>query len=178
MIKTKDEEKNMEIKPFEKEDFSELFNFMKPLWEETYGSILPARQIEFLLDHYFSDEAVSGFIGKGYKYFTLKEENRLCGVTVICDGKDGSVYLDKLYINEDSRGKGYPGKVFGFLLGSGKDVTLNVNQKNARAIKCYKKNGFKVEEEQKIDLGDGMTNVDYFMRLTLSDFLKSKAKAD
>ena len=160
----------MRIKPFEKTDYDELYRFMEPLWKETYGKILPEKQIDFLLGHYFSADAVKEFLGKGYRYFRLEEDGKLCGVTVICDGSDGSIYLDKLYLAEDCRGKGYAAEVFSYLLDSGKDITLNVNQKNAGAIKCYTKNGFTVEREEEIVLEDGMINKDYVMRLKAENF--------
>jgi ribosomal protein S18 acetylase RimI-like enzyme len=52
----------------------------------------------------------------------------------------------------------------------GRDVTLNVNQGNARAVACYRKNGFIIDEEEIIELGDGMINRDYKMRLKAENF--------
>ena len=54
----------------------------------------------------------------------------------------------------------------------GRDITLNVNQGNARALACYKKHGFIIESEERIELGGGMVNIDYNMRLTRENFKK------
>ena len=43
----------MQLTPFTKRDFETLYNFMQPIWEETYGDILSKEQIFFLLDKYF-----------------------------------------------------------------------------------------------------------------------------
>ena len=58
--------------------------------------------------------------------------------------------------------------MFKELLRLGKDITLNVNQSNERACRCYLKNGFVIDEEQIIELEDGMINKDYRMRLKVS----------
>ena len=78
--------------------------------------------------------------------------------------KQTEIYIDKLYLTPAMRGKNYPASVFAELLKKGKDLTLNVNQNNARAVRCYTKNGFEAEEKQEIQLGRGMANYDYFMR--------------
>lgn len=153
----------MELTAFAPEDFTRLYAYMEPLWHKTYSGIIPPEQIDFLLRRYFSDEGIRRCLSEGYSYFKLID-GTLQGVVVICE-KDGTTYLDKLYLSESSRGKGYPAFAFSELLKLGRDITLNVNQGNARAVRCYEKNGFFVEETQEIDLGGGMVNRDFKMRL-------------
>jgi len=153
----------MKLLPFEEQDFAEIYEFMYPLWHDTYGSIIPKEQVDFLLNKYFSEEGLAHFQGIGYSYYKLMDEEKK-GVVVICE-KDGTTYLDKLYLPHEERGKGYPAFVFSELLKLGRDITLNVNQQNKPAVRCYEKNGFFIEEEETIDLGGGMLNIDYKMRL-------------
>ena len=147
------------LSAFSKQDFDGLYAFMRPLWHETYGEILPAKQIDFLLDKYFSKNALNAYRMQGYEYFHVEN----VGVLVIQE-RENEVYLDKLYLLPAARGKGYPKKVFAELLKRGKDILLNVNQGNERAVKCYQKNGFIIDEVIDIDLGGGMVNKDYIMR--------------
>ncbi len=149
----------MQLTPFTKEDFSSLYSFMQPIWLETYGDFLPEKQIQLLLDKYFSPAGLQHFQNLGYRYFKIDNE----GVLVYVE-KENELYIDKLYLPPSMRGKNYPASVFAELLTHGKDLTLNVNQNNRRAVQCYLKNGFIIAEEQRIDLGNGMVNVDYFMR--------------
>lgn len=160
----------MKLTEFEESDYSSLYDFMSPLWYDTYGKILEQKQIKFLLDKYFSPMSIENFRKCGYRYFNLTDKSKV-GVVVICEN-DGTTYLDKLYILPEYRGKGYAEFVFGELIKLGRDITLNVNQGNARAVSCYKKNGFAIEEEQIIPLGDGMVNIDYKMRLKKESFCK------
>ena len=160
----------MRLKAFDEKDFNMIKEYMTPLWHATYKGIIPDGQIDFLIEKYFSDEGLKHFRSVGYEYFKIID-GTMQGIVVICE-KNGTTYLDKLYLGEGSRGKGYPSFVFEELLKLGRDITLNVNQGNTRALRCYEKNGFIVEEEQYIDLGGGMVNVDYRMRLTKENFNK------
>ncbi len=153
----------MKLISFEETDFLTLYDYMYPLWHDTYGDIIPKVQIDLLLDKYFSAEGIKHYRSVGYEYFKLDDSGKK-GVVVICE-KNGSTYLDKLYLSPESRGKGYARFVFSELLKLGRDITLNVNQGNARAIACYKKNGFTVTAEERIPLENGMVNIDYKMRL-------------
>ncbi|MBE5747865.1 MAG: GNAT family N-acetyltransferase [Clostridiales bacterium] len=147
------------LNPFAKQDFDGLYAFMRPIWHETYGEILPPTQIDFLLEKYFSAQSLQAYLAQGYEYFKIDN----VGVLVIVE-RENEIYLDKLYLLPTDRGKGYPQRVFSELLKRGKDILLNVNKGNQRAVSCYKKNGFFIEETVDIDLGDGMVNQDYVMR--------------
>ncbi len=149
----------MELTPFTQSDFDTLYDFMQPLWLDTYGGFLPTAQIQLLLDKYFSPSSLQDFQKKGYRYYKIEKD----GVLVFVE-REEDVYIDKLYLSPSVRGKNYPALIFEWLAKLGKDLTLNVNQNNVRAVKCYKKNGFEVVEKQAIDLGNGMVNYDYFMK--------------
>ncbi len=149
----------MQLTPFQEKDFDDLYDFMRPIWLETYGRILPADQLEYLIEKYFSKDGVKHYRDLGYQYRKIDD----IGVLVYVDRGDYT-YMDKLYLAPAARGKGYPKFVFEELVKLGKDVVLNANQKNERAVKCYLKNGFVLEKEELVDLGNGMFNPDYVMR--------------
>lgn len=147
------------LRDFTEADFEKLYDFMAPIWEETYGDFLQAQQIKLLLDKYFSKDGLQHYRNLNYQYRLIDD----VGVLVFVE-KEDYVYIDKLYLSPAARGKQYPAFVFNELLRLGKDLVLNVNQKNARAVKCYLKNGFVIERTEDIYLGDGMINCDYIMR--------------
>ncbi len=148
----------MQLIPFTKNDFASLYDFMKPIWLDTY-SFLPKEQVLLLLDKYFSPDNLRAFQEKGYRYYKIDD----VGVLVYVE-KEQETYLDKLYLLPSARGKGYADFVFTQLLKLNKDITLNVNQNNKRAVACYKKHGFVVDQVIDIDLGNGMVNQDFIMR--------------
>lgn len=153
----------MELKEFSEKDYTVLYDLMYPIWHDTYKNIISKQQIDTLLQKYFSKDAIEHYKSIGYQYFNIFCENALCGITVIYE-KENEIYLDKLYLFRQFRGKGIADFVFKKLLERGKDITLNVNQANLRALRCYTKNGFETESEEIIDLGNGMKNIDYKMR--------------
>lgn len=150
---------SMKLLPFDENDFQSLYDFMRPLWLETYGAFLPEAQIQLLLDKYFSADNLQILQKQGYRYFRLDE----AGVLVYLE-RENEVFLDKLYLLPQARGKGYAAFAIAELMKLKKDVVLNVNQQNTRAIACYLKNGFQVEKTVDIDLGGGMVNRDYILR--------------
>ncbi len=147
------------ITPFTKTDFDTLYDFMLPIWEKTYAGVIPQEQIEFLVNKYFKKENVDKFINEGYEYFKIYDK----GVLIFVE-REKDIFLDKLYLDESLRGKNIPPIVFDFLLKRKKDITLNVNQGNKRAVNCYLKNGFEIEVTHDVELGNGMINKDYIMR--------------
>ena len=149
----------MQFLPFINEDYGTVYEFMRPLWLETYGKILPEKQILFLLDKYFSKNGLSHYLALGYQYRKIDD----CGVCVFVE-RETDVYLDKLYLLPAARGKGYPQKVFAELQKCGKPITLNVNEANKRALACYKKNGFEIVRQELINLGNGMINRDFILQ--------------
>ena len=149
----------MKLTPFTETDFQGLYDFMKPLWLETYSPILPEKQILFLLDKYFSEEGLKYYRGLGYQYFKIDDIGVL--VYVI---RDEDVFMVKLYLLPSARGKGYAAFAFDEMSKHGKPVTLSVNQANERAKKCYAKNGFVQIDAVAVDLGNGMVNYDYILQ--------------
>ena len=149
----------MQLTPFTEEDFLGLYDFMKPIWQETYGNLLSPEHLQYLLDKYFSIEGAKRYRQQGYQYRKIDD----VGVLVYVD-RGEYTYMDKLYLAPNGRGKGYPKQVFAYLSSLGKDVVLNANQGNTRAVQCYLKNGFVIEKEELVDLGNGLYNPDYVMR--------------
>ncbi|MBO5711497.1 MAG: GNAT family N-acetyltransferase, partial [Acholeplasmatales bacterium] len=152
----------MKLVEFKENDYDLLYDYMKPLWIETYEHIIGINQVEFLLDKYFNLNNIKNYIKKGYQYFKIVDEGLTRGVVIYYIDTD-YIYLDKLYLPKEERGKGYPNFVFNELLKVKKKIILNVNQANYRALNCYKKNGFEILEEEHINLGNNMINIDYKM---------------
>ncbi len=148
----------MEIRAFTPQDFAEIYHFMYPLWQETYGDILPKSQIDFLVEKFFSEQGLQTYRALGYEYYKLGKN----GVLVFVE-REEDVYMDKLYLQPCARGKGYPAAAFAFMSERGKPLRLSANQANARALRCYQKNGFTIEKSIDVELGNGMVNHDYIL---------------
>ena len=58
----------MQLLDFTQNDYDSLYDFMLPIWESTYGDILPREQILFLVRKYFSHESLVYYREQGYQY--------------------------------------------------------------------------------------------------------------
>jgi ribosomal protein S18 acetylase RimI-like enzyme len=152
------------IKIEKEEDYRKLMPTAKPIWEKTYSGVIPPEQIAFLLDKYFSLPHLAEYRQNGYEYYWIQEENNIAGFTAYKVYPD-HIYLDKLYLKEEFQHKGIGKAVFDELLRKyGKDLVLNVNQHNSKAVKAYLASGFEIIEEQTIPLEGKLINVDFVMK--------------
>ncbi len=146
----------------------------RQIWWPTYGPILSAEQITYMLGVLYSNEKISQQIETGEQTFLLLIED---GQPVAFAGfaprdEDAEVYkLHKLYCLPQTQGKGY-GKllidaVCARVLALGKHtLDLNVNRFN-KARGFYEKMGFAVIYEEDIPIGPYWMN-DYVMRKHLA----------
>ena len=141
------------------------------IWHEFFPSILSAEQIDYMVEKFQSVRAMKEQIGsEGYKYFLLFRGRERVGYIAVRPDKDGRLFLSKLYIKKEHRGKGYAAEVFGFLKkycrGNGFDsVWLTVNKNNISAVSVYEKRGFKKIGEGVTDIGNGFVMDDFYFQL-------------
>ena len=108
----------------------------------------------------------------GFEYFLFrynKSNIGYCGIKK----KESELFLSKLYLHKNMRGKGIGKEVMAFLLKKCQDelldsIVLTVNKNNASAIRAYEKWGFKVVDSFKKDIGNGFFMDDYLMKLFIA----------
>ena len=76
------------------------------------------------------------------------------------------MYLSKLYLHKNQRGKGFSKEILQFLITKTREsglssITLNVNKYNDNTILAYEKLGFVRIREEKNDIGNGYYMDDY-----------------
>lgn len=150
------------------DDIYEVARLANVVWHEAYAPILSREQIAYMLDRFQSVRALTEQLAlEGYRYFLLEEEAGAvgyCGVQV----RDGRMYLSKVYLLCEARGKGYFARLIAFLedlcreAGAGV-IWLTVNRCNARALAAYERAGFRCVREQVTPVGHGYVMDDYVM---------------
>ena len=83
--------------------------------------------------------------------------------------REDALYLSKLYLYKDQRGKGFSRQILEMLKTQAKElglnrIELNVNRNNP-SVKIYEKLGFTVAWEEKNDIGNGFYMDDYVYAL-------------
>jgi GNAT superfamily N-acetyltransferase len=154
-------------------DVETIRDIAEKTWWPTYGPLLDAEQISFMLGEIYSVEKISSQLKNNTQSYLLLEED---GRPVAFAGysprdEDAEIYkLHKLYCLPETQGKGY-GKILieavaQKTLDAGKHtLDLNVNRHN-KAKTFYEKMGFVVAYEEDIPIGKYWMN-DYVMRKEL-----------
>jgi len=144
------------------------------VWPNTYGSIVPEGQVEYMLELIYTPESLKNQMNNlNHRFLILEQEGRGLGFASYSSIEPGLFKLQKLYVLTELQGKG-GGK---FLLEeviknirreNGETLILTVNRNN-KAKNFYEKRGFKVIREEKVDIGNGYVMDDYIMELRLGD---------
>lgn len=148
-------------------DFRELKDFAAPIWRECYKGVVEAAHTEALISKYFEYENIKKYAANGMVYEYIYFENEKAGFTAY-ELYPEYLYLDKLYLQREYRGKGISKGVFAYLAEAyGLNIRLNVNRGNKTAIAAYAANGFKVIKAEEIPQKGGFVNIDYVMEKTI-----------
>jgi len=143
-------------------------------WPITYGKILSKTQLDYMLDLFYSDEAlISQFEKKEQLFYLISEDEATLGfIGIEHHYKDEAVTrIHKIYLLPETQGKGIGKKVIEeiekmALENNSKTLSLNVNRFNS-ALSFYKKISFEVVDEVNIDIGNGYLMEDYVMEKRL-----------
>ena len=89
------------------------------------------------------------------------------GYIALVPGKN-ELFISKLYVTKENRGKGYGRQAVEFIEKLACDrgfrkMSLNVSKNNIDSIEAYKKLGFKIIRPVVMDIGDGFVMDDYRM---------------
>ncbi|WP_413853738.1 GNAT family N-acetyltransferase [Candidatus Ruminimicrobium bovinum] len=142
------------------------------VWHEAYKEIVSLAQIDYMIEKFQSFGSLSEAINKNnYLYYLIKVDDTVAGYIGLQE-KDGKMFLSKLYILKEFRGKQVSSKTFEFIENSArnkklKSVWLTANKNNTHAIEVYKHKGFVVIRTQVTDIGNGFVMDDYVFEKTL-----------
>ena len=154
------------------EEIDRLAALAEEIWREHFTPILPAGQVDYMLEKFQSAPAMTRQLREEhYRYFFIQKDGSPIGYTGVRP-EDGKLFLSKLYLRKSERGKGYAGETFSFLEDLCRReglsaIWLTVNRHNNGPIAVYRKKGFTVIREQVADIGGGYVMDDYVMEKTV-----------
>lgn len=168
-------EKNMNFrmnKIESQEQIKEFARIAEIVWNEHFTSIIGKAQVDYMLDKFQSEHAVTDQIqNQGYEYYFIEVDDNKVGYIGIRKEEE-ALFLSKLYILKEHRKKGYSSMALEFLVNLCKDsglksIYLTVNKYNYDTIQVYKAKGFQIFKEQVSDIGNGFVMDDYVMELQI-----------
>lgn len=165
----------MEIKMISVGDISgirSVARLAEKIWFEHYMDIISPQQIQYMVNKFQSEEAITSQINNdGYYYYLFEYEGKYIGYMAF-KFMETSVFLSKLYIEKSYRGKGAASQAIKFLCNicsshKQKSIWLTVNKNNRDSISKYLSLGFSTIRSQKSDIGNGFFMDDFVMQKEL-----------
>ena len=143
-------------------------------WPDTYGDIVPAAQLDYMLALFYSDEALTAQMEeKGHQFILVKENETVLGFASYEHHYLGqnTTRLHKIYLLPESQGKGAGKLLIDSVVKAATEnqsdvVSLNVNRFNT-AVTFYQKMGFDIVGEEDVALDHGYLMEDYKMEFRL-----------
>jgi ribosomal protein S18 acetylase RimI-like enzyme len=149
-------------------DFNAIRAVVHEVWPIAYKEMISAEQISYMLNMMYSDESLDGQMAQeGCEFIMNVEEGITNGFASYSQIEPGLFKLHKLYVLSRYQGKGI-GKI---LLDEvkhrvksreGKSIELQVNKRNP-AVYFYQAQGFSINRELVVDIGNGFVMDDFVM---------------
>ena len=152
------------------QQIQELYSLADRVWHEYFPCILEKEQIDYMVEMFFAPKAIAENIKQGYEFYFVNANDKI-GFISVHPEKD-RLFLSKLYLTKENRGKGYASKMMNCVknLAKEKDVAkvyLTVNKYNTHTIDVYKHHNFVVTESAQFDIGKGYIMDDFVMECEL-----------
>jgi GNAT superfamily N-acetyltransferase len=145
------------------------------IWWQHFPPIIGNAQVEYMVNKFQSIDALTQQIAEGWEYYIIRNKHQDLGYAgLVLDHKTGRVQLSKLYVKQAARGKGAGVRLLKFIehrySSQGfQTLWLTVNRFNTDPIKWYKRRGFIIIDEIKMDIGSGFIMDDYILEKTMEN---------
>ena len=161
------------LAPDDKDGILAMSRLATGIVREHYDPILGKAQNDYMLEKFQSADAIGHQLEIGYRYYFVRMEGRDVGFLAFYP-RGEAMYLSKLYLLKEERGKGYSRLMVDFVVGQARNaslgsIELNVNKYND-AILAYERLGFKRVRSEKNDIGSGYFMDDYVYALNVDDW--------
>lgn len=149
-------------------DISQIQQITAETWPATYGKILSAAQIEYMLALFYSAAALKKSM-QSQNYIFAIDNGKIVGFCSIEHNfiSSPTTRIHKLYILPETQGLNVGRKFIEYitqlaLKNSSNKLSLNVNKYNS-ALHFYRKMGFQTVREEIIDIGSNYSMDDFVM---------------
>ncbi len=136
------------------------------IWRDHYPEIIGMEQVEYMLGRFYSREGMLQQMRDGQQFYRVMLDGQPKGFLAIEARGEGNYFLNKLYIDTREQGRGLGQAIWQnvlLLLSDLREMRLQVNRQNYKAINFYFKVGFVIERVADFDIGDGYFMNDFVM---------------
>lgn len=149
-------------------DLAAIAGLADEIWHQHFQTILSPEQIDYMVEKFQSYPALKSQVEEeGYEYYQTLVDGTLAGYIGIHPETD-ALFLSKLYLHKDYRGRHIATQTFHFLIDlckkrGLKKIWLTCNKHNDSSLAVYHHLGFQVTDTQEADIGNGFIMDDYIM---------------
>ncbi len=152
-------------------DIDTIHEMAHTIWPPTFGNILSAEQISYMLNLIYSKPSLQSQVEQGHNLLLAEEGDKPVAYADYSFLKNTIYKLNKIYILPSHQRKGIGRLLIEHIIQSIKkenatSLLLNVNRFN-KAKSMYERLSFKVIGEEDIDIGNGYFMNDYIMEKKL-----------
>lgn len=164
------------IIPAKTEDLPAIALLAAAIWRAYYPSILSKDQIDYMLERMYTPDVLQAEVKHGVRYDRLFAEGGCIGFASYGPSESPGVFkLHRLYLRPEFHGRGYGSLLLNHceaeVQSGARQLILNVNKQNAKAISAYERNGFKIDRPVVVDIGGGFFMDDYVMSKRIEPLL-------
>ncbi|MBC8570356.1 GNAT family N-acetyltransferase [Zongyangia hominis] len=142
----------------------------KEIWHEHYDALIGVAQVDYMLSHFQSGEAIAAQIETGTVYVLAYWAGEPAGYCAYRPEEE-KMFLSKIYVRNELRGRGIGKAFFDHVEENARgkrSVYLTVNKHNDHSIAVYERVGFAVADQVCTDIGEGFYMDDYIMEKALA----------
>lgn len=154
------------------EQIQQLAEMASQIWNEYFTEIISKEQITYMVEKFQSASAITEQIQDGYQYYFIINDMEIIGYFGICKQENNTMFLSKLYLIKEQRGKGHASQAFRFIKEKALEqrcssIWLTVNRHNQQAIAVYEHLGMQRIQEKATDIGNGFVMDDFVYSFSL-----------
>ncbi|MBA4697946.1 MAG: GNAT family N-acetyltransferase [Ruminococcus sp.] len=159
------------------QQINEVAHLAEAIWHEHFTPIIGTSQVNYMIDKFQSVPALKLQLKDGYEYYQIFDSGNFCGYCGV-HPENEKLFLSKLYIKKEFRGRHLASKAFDFLTKLCKErglvsIWLTCNKENHGSLAVYCHLGFKTVDTQVADIGNGYVMDDYIMEYAIPPEHKS-----
>jgi len=163
------------IQPASLDDLSAIRDLAIAIWRAHYPGIISREQIDYMLARMYSLETLRDELQtQRIRFERLLLDDALVGFAAYGPTTEPKTWkLHKLYLLPEHHGRGFGSQLLRHCeiqarrLGA-RQLLLNVNKHNTKAIAAYQRNGYAISDSVSLDIGNGFLMDDFVMTKNLS----------
>ena len=157
------------IRPAGVDEIPALRALAEHIWRASYAVMLTPAQIDYMLDWMYASDTIAREMAEGVVWEGAWLGAKFVGFhSCTPEPESHRLKLNKLYLLPEYQGQGLGQQLIERVhalaaLRGARQVWLQVNKQNARAISAYRRAGYVVERSAVFDIGGGFVMDDFIM---------------